>query len=151
MLGVAAEEVAASTTCLWAWPLCMLCQGRPDGQLRTVEPVCLTASRTSCHPHRTSVQNSLTMSKCRPDPSPRPRVGQRPCSPPNVYTVYRGHRSAATVTGFLSPRTFVTSCLPGVLPHTPASDACPRTAGQAPVSRRQERAPVHPLLALTLP
>lgn len=52
-------------------------------------------------------------------------MGQRPFSPPNVYTVYTGHRCCHHRDWLTVPKnvTFVTSCLPGVLPHTPAAPA----------------------------
>lgn len=102
-------------------------RGRPDGQLRITEPICLTASRTDVLPHatpqRTSVQSTPQYESSagwtqRPA---SPLAGQRPFSAPNVYTVYTGHCCCRHHDWFSVPEnmTFVTSYPLGVF-HTPA-------------------------------
>ena len=88
------------------------------------------------------------MSKCRLDPSPEsPRVGQRPFSLPNVYTVYTGHRCCRHRDWFTVPKsvTFVTSCPPGVLSHTPAAAAHTQETRAGLQELDVARALAHPL------
>lgn len=101
-------------------------RGRPDGQLRIAEPICLTASRTDVLPHATPSEDvgseHVSMSQVPAGPEPAsPRAGQRPFSAPNVYTVYTGHCCCRHRDWFSVPEnmTFVTSYPLGVL-HTPA-------------------------------
>lgn len=92
--------------CSRAWPLCMLCRGGPDGQLRTAEPVCLIASRTSCHIHRTSAQSPSHHEQVPArSKSASPRVGRGPTLRQMSTQYTQDIVAAATVTGFLSPRT----------------------------------------------
>ncbi|XDC51751.1 hypothetical protein R6Z07M_002933 [Ovis aries] len=74
------------------------------------------------HRHRAC----LPVSECRLNPSPGSRgVEQRPLTLSNVYTVCTGHRCFRHPDWFTVPKsvTFVTSCPPGVLLHTPAAAA----------------------------
>lgn len=123
------EVVAVARASLQAWPLCMLRRGGPDGQLRTAEPICLTASRTSHHlPPSQDVSSEHVSPRASAGQTQArvPACWQRPFSPPNVYTVYTGHRCCRR-DWFSVPEnmTFMTSCPPGI-PHTPAFAVCPQ-------------------------
>lgn len=142
------EVVAVARASLQAWPLCMLRRGGPDGQLRTAEPICLTASRTSHHlPPSQDVSSEHVSPRASAGQTQArvPACWQRPFSPPNVYTVYTGHRCCRR-DWFSVPEnmTFMTSCPPGI-PHTQPSPSAPRRPGQTQASWRRARAPAHPL------
>lgn len=115
MLGAAVEAVAATRGVSGPGSPACYARGRPDGQLRITEPICLTASRTDVLPHtpqRTSVQSTPQYeSSAGWTQGLRPRVRGRGPSAPNVYTVYTGHCCCRHHDWFSVPEnmTFVTS------------------------------------------
>lgn len=104
------EAVAAARDASGPGSPACYARGRPNGQLRITEPICLTASRTDVLPHapqRTSVQSTPQYeSSAGWTQGLRPRVRGRGPSLRQMSTQYtQDIVAAATVTGFLSLRT----------------------------------------------
>lgn len=111
MLGAAVEAVAAARGVSGPGSPACYARGRPDGQLRITEPICLTASRTDVLPHATPQRMSVQSTPQYESGAGwtqglRPRLRGRGPSLRQMSTQYtQDIVAAATMTGFLSLRT----------------------------------------------
>lgn len=108
MLGAAVEVAAAARDIFGPGSPACYARGRPDGQLRITEPICLTASRTDVLPHATpseDVSSALPQyeSSAGWTQGLRPRMRGRGPSLRQMSTQYtQDVVAAAAMTGFLS-------------------------------------------------